>query len=166
MRGHIPPKPGFGKQVSSFMGRRLPPGGGESPPVGGKKAVISVPSAARPSAAGPFGRTNPAPSNSSFIPGHAGFGGKSRTRGLPGLNTGKKSADGGNYQHADYATGFRALGAANHDHLHPSVRPTNSKGGVGAKGDKATGPATGKKALLPQELGKKGKPNVNRTYPT
>jgi len=118
------------------------------------------------SGASPFGRTNPFASTSTFVKANTGFGGKTKTRGLPSLNTGKKSADSGNYQHADYATGFRALGAANHDKLHPSVRPTNTKGGVGAKGDKATGPQTGKKALLPQELGKKGKPNVNRTFPT
>ena len=57
------------------------------------------------------------------------------------------------YQHADYATGFRAQGPAKHDALHPSVRPPDVNAGsdvVGVKGDKATGPQTGIKALLPQ----------------
>jgi len=154
MRGHIPPKPGFGKQVSNFMGRRLPPRGGEETPVGGKKAVIGVPSAARPSGLPPFGRVNPFASNSTHVKAEPGFGGKSRTV-SPGIKRPEV-----------YPGGFKNHGPARHDNLHPSVRPTNSKGGVGAKGDKATGPATGKRALLPQELGKKGKPNVNRTYPT
>src|SRR5882724_4412979 len=97
-RGHIPPKPGQGRQ-SAFPGKAHTPGRSGHTVVGGRTPTMRS-GGSGGSGASPFGHVNPFASTSTFVKANTGFGGKTKTRALPSLNTGKKSADSGNYQHA------------------------------------------------------------------
>src|SRR6267378_377417 len=162
--GYVPPQ-SQGKQVTSsnFMGRRMGPGGGELTPVGGKKAGMGS-GGSGGSNAGPFGNTGAPGGVAGYVQRHRGFGGMTASP-LRKVTTGPKGSDGStgmkSYQHVPFKKGFKNMGPARHENLHHSVRPPDTlPGGVtGSKGDKATGPNTGRRANLPQNSEKKGLPN-------
>ncbi|SRR6266446_598533 len=162
-RGHIPPKPGFGGQVSNPMGARLPPAGGELTPTGGRKATMGSGGSGGVQAS-PFGNTQPRPSVSTHKVPNKGQG-KQTASPLKKVKTGPKGGDGKagmkSYQHVPFKRGFKNLGKADHSNLHPSVRPPTASQTLFV-GDKATGKAAGTKAMLPKKS-PKGVPGSFRT---